>query len=171
MTKNMTEHKRRKEDIIKDKKQTVIQSLYSEPDVVENGDGEYKVVNRFSWRKFISSSIFGLVIAWAVWSTTTIYKYDVRLSVIDEQLLSVVKSLSDEVAERKEDKSILHMRITKQDDFYRDQIRMIQKTMHENRMATFDKVDKAKETLINMMIKILENQEKMESKNGHNSEN
>lgn len=158
-------YKRRKEDIIKDakKKQGNLQSLYSEPEVVEK-DGEYEVKNKISLKKILSSSVFGFVILWAVWCTSTLYGYGSRIDVVDSRLDSILTSLSDEIEERKNDKSVLHMRITKNDDNNREQRRLIQNAIQEYRMATFDRIDKSEERLINMMVKILEIQEDIKKK-------
>lgn len=150
--------RRRKDDILADANKG-IHSLYSEPDVVET-DGVYKVVRKFSWKKIISSSLFGFVLAWAVWCTTTIFTLQTTTSVTTQKVTGITNNLKDEIQERKEMDTVLHLRVSKVDDFSRDQIRMLQKAIHDYRMATFDKVDKAKETLINLMIRILENQEK-----------
>jgi len=160
----MTEFRRRKEDILEDAEKSTIHSLYSESDVVKDDNGKYKVVRKFSWKKLISSSIFGFIIAWVVWCTTTMYSYDTRISVTSQKVNSITQNLTDEIQERKDMDSILHQRVSKVDDFSRDQIRMLQKAIHDYRMATFDKVDTAKETLINMMIRILENQENLKKK-------
>lgn len=155
----MTTLRRRKDDALEDaEKQGSIHSLYSEPDVIEDG-GEYKVVRKFSWRKLISSSLFGFVIAWAVWCTANIYSQDTRISVTSQKVDGLQKNMGDETQERKQMDTILHQRVSKVDDFSRDQIRLLHKAIHDYRMVTFDKVDKAKETLINLMIRILENQE------------
>lgn len=157
----MTEYRRRKEDKIEDADKGSIHALYSEPDVVKDDNGGYKVVRKFSWKKLLSSSLFGFILAWAVWCTTAVFSHDTMISVNSQKVTSVTKNLTDEIQERKEMDGILHQRVTKTDDFSRDQIRMLQKSIHDYRMATFDKVDTAKETLINMMIRILENQEEI----------
>ncbi len=155
----MTEEEK---EILEDaKSQTTIHSLYSDPKVVSDENGGHRIVRKVSWKKIISSSLFGFVLAWAVWCTTTIFGLDTRVSVTSNDVESIEQGLTDETQERKHSDSILHQRITKTDDFSRDQIRMLQKALHDYRMATFDKVDNAKETLINMMIKILENQEQI----------
>jgi hypothetical protein len=153
--------RRRKDDVLEDaEKKGSIHALYSEPDVVEKDDGGYEIVRKFSWRKLISSSLFGFVIAWAVWCTTTIFSQDTRMSVTSQKVSGITQNLNEEIQERKQMDTILHQRVSKVDDFSRDQIRMLHKAIHDYRMVTFDKVDNAKETLINMMIRILENQEK-----------
>lgn len=157
----MTTLRRRKDDVLEDaEKKGSIHALYSEPDVVEDG-GEYKVVRKFSWRKLISSSIFGFIIAWAVWCTANIYSQDTRISVTSQRVFGIEKNVNEETTERKQMDTILHQRVSKVDDFSRDQIRLLHKAIHDYRMVTFDKVDNAKETLINMMIRILENQEEI----------
>ena len=163
----MTEFRRRKDDILEEADKSSIHALYSEPNVIKDDNGGYKVVRKFSWKKVISSSLFGFVIAWSVWCTTTIFSHDTRISVTTQKVSGIEQNLTDEIQERKDMDSIIHQRVSKVDDFSRDQIRMLQKAIHDYRMATFDKVDTAKETLINMMIRILENQEKIKEKKGN----
>lgn len=158
----VVEYKRKEDKLAEAKRnQTVIQSLvYTDPQLIRK-DGEEKIVRKISWKKILSSSIFGFVILWAVWCTTTIFGLDTKTSVTAQKVTGIETNLKEEVVERKHNDTILHQRISKTDDFSRDQIRLLQKSLHDYRMATFDKVDNAKETLINMMIKILENQEEI----------
>jgi hypothetical protein len=157
---------RRKTDKLEEAKRTttIFQSLlYTDPEIVRK-DGEEKVVRKISWKKIVSSSIFSFVVMWAVWCTITIFGLSEKTSVTAQKVTSIQSGLKEEVVERKEMDGILHQRVSKVDDFSRDQIRMLHKAIHDYRMVTFDKVDNAKETLINMMIRILENQEEVKEK-------
>jgi hypothetical protein len=153
---------RRKEDKLEKAKKTttIFQSLlYTDPELVRS-DGEEKIVRKVSWKKIVSSSIFSFVVMWAVWCTITIFGLSEKTSVTAQKVTGMQANLKEEVVERKDMDKVLHQRVSKVDDFSRDQIRLLHKAIHDYRMVTFDKVDNAKETLINMMIRILENQEK-----------
>ena len=155
----MTENEKRLEEA--KRSQTTFQTLlYADPELIKSDSGEEKIVRKISWKKVISSSIFSFVVMWAVWCTITIFSLSEKTSVTAQKVTSMQANLKEEVVERKEMDGILHQRVSKVDDFSRDQIRMLHKAIHDYRMVTFDKVDNAKETLINMMIRILENQEK-----------
>jgi hypothetical protein len=135
--------------------------LYTDPEIVlEVIVVKRKVVRKISWKKIVSSSIFSFVVMWAVWCTITIFGLSEKTSVTAQKVTEYPEWLERRSCRKKRDGWYTSsVEYPKTDDFSRDQIRMLHKAIHDYRMVTFDKVDNAKETLINMMIRILENQE------------